>query len=347
MPVTAASGWDRAEPLLNKAGLTIDARLSVECQIMFLNPAAPFERNVAISPAFEYFIRFEGSHRDPEENVMSEKAADHHKKASEHLARAADHHRKAANHGERGRHETAVHHAQTARAHRLQAAGHAEKALNAHVEYIHLLMREADHRAKNMLGLVQAVARQTAAGEPESFIRSFSDRIQALAANHDLLVRNEWQGVAVADLIRTHLAHFADLIGVRIALRGPTNLRLNAAASEVIGLALHELATNAIKYNALSVDGGGIDVSWGVDGDMFMMSWIEHDGPPVSLPERTGFGSEVITSLPELTIGGEAQLEHAPSGTTWRLTCPAANALERSVNHRDGAIGKVKTRMSA
>src|SRR5215467_966789 len=278
---------------------------------------------------------------------MSDKAADHHKKASEHLVRAAYHHRKAANHGEIGRHETAVDHAQTARTHRLQAAGHAEKALKAQVEYIHLLMREADHRAKNMLGLVQAVARQTAAGEPENFISRFTERIQALAANHDLLVRNEWQGVAVADLIRTQLAHFADLIGVRITLHGPPNLRLNAAASEVIGLALHELATNATKYGALSVDGGGVDVSWGVEGDMFTMSWIEHEGPPVSPPKRIGFGSALITSLPELTIGGEAQLEHEPSGTTWRLTCPAANALERSVNQTDGATGKVRTRMSA
>jgi len=259
---------------------------------------------------------------------MPGKAADHHKKASEHLVRAAYHHEKAAEHDETGRHEKAVDHAHTARTHRLQAAGHAEKALKAQVEYIHLLMREADHRAKNMLGLVQAVARQTAAGEPENFIDRFTERIQALAANHDLLVRNEWRGVAVPDLIRTQLAHFADLIGVRITLHGPTNLRLNAAACEVIGLVLHELATNATKYGALSVDGGGIDVSWEVEGDMFTMSWIEHDGPPVSRPERTGFGSTVITSLPELTIGGETQLEHAPSGTTWRLTCPAANVLE-------------------
>jgi two-component sensor histidine kinase len=307
----------------------IDSRLSVECQIRFLNLAAAFERNVVISPAFKLISRFEGQSPRPEENVMSDKAADHHKKASEQLARAAYHHRKAANHGESGRHETAVHHGETARALRLQAAGHAEKALRAHVEYIHLLMHEVDHRAKNMLGLVQAVARQTAAGQPENFIRSFSERIQALAANHDLLLRNEWQGVAVADLIRTQLAHFGDLIGVRMALDGPTNLRLNAGACEVIGLALHELATNAAKYGALSVDGGRIDISWGVDGDMFTMSWIEHEGPPVSRPERAGFGSALITSLPELTVGGQARLEHAPSGTTWRLTCPAANVLQR------------------
>jgi two-component sensor histidine kinase len=256
---------------------------------------------------------------------MPDKAAEQHKKAEEHLMRAAYHHGKAAK--ETRGHEKAVDHAQMARTHRLQAAGYAEKALKAHVEHIHLLMHEADHRAKNMLGLVQAVARQTAAGEPENFIRNFTERMQALAANHDLLVRNEWQGVAVADLIRTQLARFADLIGARVVLDGPTNLRLNAAACEVIGLALHELATNATKYGALSADGGGVDVSWGVKGDMFTMSWKEHDGPPVSPPKQTGFGSTVITSLPELTIGGKAQLEHAPSGTTWSVTCPAANAL--------------------
>ncbi len=273
---------------------------------------------------------------------MRHKAAEHHKKASEHLVRAAYHHEKAAKLGETGRHETALDHGQTARGHRLQAAGHAEKALNAHVEHIHLLMHEADHRAKNMLGLVQAVARQTAAGEPENFIRSFTERMQALAANHDLLVRNEWQGVAVADLIRTQLAQFADLIGIRIALQGQTNLRLNAAACEVVGLALHELTTNATKYGALSVGAGRIDVSWGVEGDMFTMTWIEHDGPPISRPERIGFGSTVITSLPELTIGGEVKLEHAPLGTTWRLTCPAANVLELGElkKRTDDAIGK-------
>jgi two-component sensor histidine kinase len=257
---------------------------------------------------------------------MRHKAAEHHKKAEEYLVRAAYHHGKAAEEIEG--HETALDHGQMARVHRLQGAAHAEKALKAHIEHIHLLMHEADHRAKNMLGLVQAVARQTAAGEPENFIRSFSERMDALAANHDLLIRNEWKGVAVADLIRTQLAHFRNLIGVRIALDGPKDLRLKAAACEVIGLALHELATNATKYGALSVNSGRVDVSWGVDGDKFTMTWIEHDGPTVSPPERTGFGSTVITSLPELVIGGEAQLEHAPSGTTWRMTCPAADALE-------------------
>jgi len=91
----------------------------------------------------------------------------------------------------------------------------------AHEEQVHLLMREVNHRAKNMLSLVQAIARQTAAREPEDFIGRFTERIQALAANQDLLIRNEWQGVDVEDLVRAQLAHFADLVGSRIAVDGP------------------------------------------------------------------------------------------------------------------------------
>jgi two-component sensor histidine kinase len=188
-------------------------------------------------------------------------------------------------------------------------------------------MREVNHRAKNMLSLVQAIARQTAARKPEDFIERFGERVQALAANQNLLVRNEWQGVDIDDLARAQLAHFADLVGSRMTVYGPT-IRLNAAAAQAIGLALHELATNAGKYGALSVDAGRVDVRWRIDGDVFVMSWIECDGPPVSQPKRQGFGSTVIASMAKATVGGEVQLDYAPSGVTWRLTCPAANVVE-------------------
>src|SRR5258706_2919001 len=140
----------------------------------------------------------------------------------------------------------------------------------AHEEQVHLLMREANHRAKNMLSLVQAIARQTAAREPEDFVGRFTERIQALAANQDLLVRNEWQGVDVEDLVRAQLAHFADLVGSRITVHGP-KLGLNAAAAQAVGLALHELATNAGKYGALSTDAGRVDIRWGTGRDTFTM----------------------------------------------------------------------------
>jgi len=200
----------------------------------------------------------------------------------------------------------------------------------AHEEQVQLLMREISHRAKNMLSLVQAIARQTIARDPEGFIERFTDRIQALAANHDLLVRNEWQGVYVDDLVRAQLAFFADVVGSRITVHG-SPVRLNAAAAQAIGLALHELATNAGKYGALSVDTGHVDVGWQLDGDIFAMNWIESKGPPVSLPKRRGFGSTVVDPMVRQTINGEVHLDFIPSGVVWNLTCPAANALERNV----------------
>src|SRR5262249_22324400 len=150
----------------------------------------------------------------------------------------------------------------------------------AYEDRIHLLMREARHRTKNILGLVQAIARQVAASDAKDFVGRFTERIQALAANQDLLVRHEWQRIDVQDLVQVQLGHFADLIGLRIRLDGP-KLHLNAAAAQAVGLALHELATNAGKYGALSTDAGRVNVSWHLNDDTFGISWIECDGPPV------------------------------------------------------------------
>jgi PAS domain S-box-containing protein len=199
-------------------------------------------------------------------------------------------------------------------------------ARRAHEEHVHLLMREVNHRAKNMLSLVLAIARQTAARNPEDFIERFAERVQALAANQDLLVRNEWQGVDIEDLVRAQLEHFADLVGSRIAVGG-ARLRLSAAAAQAIGLALHELATNAGKYGALSADAGRVDVSWRTEANTFTMSWTECDGPLVSPPKQRGFGTEVITAMAERSVGGKVDLDYSPPGLTWRLTCPAVNVL--------------------
>jgi PAS domain S-box-containing protein len=198
----------------------------------------------------------------------------------------------------------------------------------AYENQILFLLRESNHRAKNMLSLVQAIARQTAARRPEDFVAHFNERIRALASSQDLLVRNKWQGADVGDLVRAQLAHFADVVGSRITDDGP-RLRLNAVAAQAIGLALHELATNAAKYGALSVDAGHVDVSWRLEGDKFMMSWTERNGPPVSRPERRGFGSTVVDAMAKQSLGGQVELNYAPSGLRWHLACPAANALER------------------
>ncbi len=188
----------------------------------------------------------------------------------------------------------------------------------------HLLVREAHHRAKNMLSVVDAIAHQTV---PEEFVERFSDRIRALSANQDLLMRGEWKGVEIKGLVHAQLAHYADLIGPRISVDGP-RLRVNANAAQTIGLALHELATNAGKYGALSTGMGRIDIRWGTDGETFTISWIEREGPTVSAPQRRGFGTTVMQAMAEGSVDGAVVLDYTPSGLTWRLTCPAANALE-------------------
>jgi two-component sensor histidine kinase len=211
-------------------------------------------------------------------------------------------------------------------------------------------MREINHRAKNMLSVVDAIAHQTATRNPEDFIERFSERIQALSANQDLLVRNEWNGVEIEDLVRAQLAHFADLIGSRIAMHGP-RLRLNPASAQAIGLALHELATNAGKYGSLSTDAGRVDIRWGIDGDTLTMSWTEREGPPVFAPKQRGFGTIVMETMAARSVDGKVDLDYAPSGLTWRLTCPAATALEpwereeisgEGGDRTGGAAGKVK-----
>jgi PAS domain S-box-containing protein len=154
-------------------------------------------------------------------------------------------------------------------------------------EQIRLLLREVNHRSKNMLTLVQAVARQTVASDPDDFLERFSERVQALAASQDLLVKSGWQGVELGELVRSQLAHFKDLIGSRIELLGPP-LAISAPAAQPIGMALHELATNAGKYGALANGSGRIAIAWGVEctegnEPVFTMTWRECGGPPSRL----------------------------------------------------------------
>jgi PAS domain S-box-containing protein len=209
----------------------------------------------------------------------------------------------------------------------------------ARAEKEHLLMREMNHRAKNMLSVVDAIARRTAATNFEDFIARFSERIQALSANQDLLVRNEWKGVGIEDMVRAQLAHFSDLIGSRIVMRGP-RLRLNASSAQAIGLALHELATNAGKYGALSTDIGRVRIRWGTEADVFHVSWMECDGPPVRAPNRRGFGTIVMDAMAGRSVGGKVELDYASSGLAWRLICPTVNALEPSKRDEQNSIDR-------
>jgi len=156
--------------------------------------------------------------------------------------------------------------------------------------------------------------------------------MRGLSASNDLLVRNQWQNVPLSELVRSQLAHFADLLESRIAVRGP-DLRITAAAAQVIGMVLHELATNAGKYGALSTDTGHVDIVWrleraGAGGRRFSMEWSENGGPTVVAPTRRGFGWSVLCQLTKESLGADVTLEYAPTGVVWRLGCPADRVRE-------------------
>jgi PAS domain S-box-containing protein len=198
-------------------------------------------------------------------------------------------------------------------------------------EQIRLLMSEVNHRSKNMLALVQAVARRTAAASPDDFIPRFEQRLHALAVSQDLLVNSEWRGVNLADLTRSQLGHFADLIGDRIRIDGPI-ITLSASAAQTLGMALHELGTNAGKYGALTNDRGCVEIRWNVESGEdgvaeFAMTWRERDGPTVAEPVKRGFGSTVLDTMARMTLNATIELKYAPSGISWRLTCPVSRVI--------------------
>jgi PAS domain S-box-containing protein len=186
---------------------------------------------------------------------------------------------------------------------------------------LEVLIREVNHRAHNMLAVVQAVARQSLAAGDKDLLQRFLARLQALSRNQDLLVRNEWRGVELAALVHEQVAPFADGNQSRIEIAGPAVLLLPQVVQS-FGMALHELATNATKYGALSRERGRVAVNWRMDGERFSMEWSEQGGPPVSLPERRGYGSIVLTKLIAGSTGGDATMDYAVSGVTWRLTAP-------------------------
>src|SRR5438067_1113395 len=150
------------------------------------------------------------------------------------------------------------------------------KQREAHVRF---LMREIAHRSKNLLAVIQAMARQTAvtAGSAHDFEQIFSARLQALAASHDILMDEDWHGASIEELVRTQVGHYVDLIGTRIDLAGP-EMMLKPEAAQNLGLALHELATNAAKYGALCNEEGHVEIRWDLDQDRFKIAWQEIGG---------------------------------------------------------------------
>jgi PAS domain S-box-containing protein len=200
----------------------------------------------------------------------------------------------------------------------------------AEVQIRHLA-REVNHRAGNLLSVVQAIARQTANGaNPATFLKDLTNRIAGLAASHSFLGQKAGSGVGVADLARVQLAPFGGIRGDRISISGP-NLRFSLSAGQTIGMALHELASNACKHGALSHPNGHVDINWKIEDSAtpeFVMSWREAGGPPVVPPTRTGFGHKMIVQMTEAAVRGRVDIDYRKEGFTWRLRAPASETLE-------------------
>lgn len=189
-------------------------------------------------------------------------------------------------------------------------------------EQINTLLREVNHRSKNMLAKVQALARSSIAGDGE-LVKRFEERVGSLAVNQDILVRRDWREVPVEELVRLQL-HFIDGQGQRVTRTGP-DCALVPRAAEIVGMALHELATNSLKYGALSVPEGSVDIAWDCPADHFRIAWRERGGPEVAQPQRRGFGSQLIEDIPRRAFGGTVRHTFEPPGMVWELTIDGSN----------------------
>lgn len=198
---------------------------------------------------------------------------------------------------------------------------------------MHLILHELVHRTKNILTLVQAMMRQLARqeGSMEDFQKAIFTRLQGLGRSIEALASEQWVGVPLKRLVKIQLETFAEA-AERVELEGE-DFPLKAEAVQNLGLILHELATNSLKYGALSVPEGKIHVSWRQDGGTsasspLRLTWAEVGGPPAKAPSKTGFGTTIIKRHAEASFGGQVDLQYNDAGFSWTLVAPR-DAFER------------------
>ncbi|MFZ5668422.1 MAG: HWE histidine kinase domain-containing protein [Pseudomonadota bacterium] len=189
------------------------------------------------------------------------------------------------------------------------------------------LLAELDHRVKNVLAAVQSLAAQSArrTASVEGFLGAFAGRLKAMASAHELLTATRWRGASLAHIAAAELGGLAP---GQARWEGP-DLTLTPRAANAVSLALHELATNAVKYGALSVESGRVEVSWTLRPEGgFRLRWEEIDGPAVSAPGRRGFGSTLLERVTGRELGGEVRVEYRPDGVRATLEADSRTVAE-------------------
>jgi two-component sensor histidine kinase len=191
------------------------------------------------------------------------------------------------------------------------------------------LIAELNHRVKNTMASVISIAASTMLGRSslEEFRPVFEGRIRALANAHDLLSRSGWNGADLRDIVATELEPYSE--DHTVSVQGG-RLILAASAALTLAMIVHELATNASKYGALSTAGGAIDIAWSVAGGRLIFRWQERKGPTVSRPERLGFGLRLIERSAANDLQGEAAIEFDPGGLRCTIDIPVAELTPRT-----------------
>ena len=187
-----------------------------------------------------------------------------------------------------------------------------------------LLIGELNHRTKNLVTVVQGISRLLARSvAPEDFPEHLNERLNVLVRNQDAMIKGGGGAFELQDVLRSQLAPFDEDLRSRVETRGAP-MRITADAAQVIGMVVHELSTNAVKYGALSQRGGRVTVDWTAtpDASMAELHWQESGGPKVQQPARKGFGSQVLQTLPKLTLDGEVDISYGESGVHYSLRFP-------------------------
>lgn len=190
-----------------------------------------------------------------------------------------------------------------------------------------LLVNELNHRVKNSLATVQSIAAQTlrSSASPEFFREAFETRLIALSHTHDLLTRESWEGASLREVFDVELHAMAS--EDRIVFAYSADVRLNPKAAVALGMGIHELTTNAVKYGALSTPEGRVNVTWTVDQEILRLSWIERGGPAVTPPARRGFGARLLERGLAAELSGGVELTYDASGLVCHMALPL-RALE-------------------
>ena len=187
-------------------------------------------------------------------------------------------------------------------------------------EHQALLTREVDHRARNALAVTQSIVRLTRAGTVKSYIAAVEGRIGALSRAHTLLSESRWQGADLIKLVDEEMSPYRTSSD-KVVASGP-HVSLRPVTAQILALALHELATNAAKYGALSSPSGKVKLSWDLDDNRLRLHWVEAGGPAAQAPTSQGFGTKIITASVSSQLGGEAVFDWRPDGLSCTLSLP-------------------------